>query len=455
MREEAAGMALPPEPRGVGSNLLHSDPGAPYANDDDFDPRRSSVSTASPGYFSDRNDGTNSPFVMSPWNQTTSSYNSPWTQAPFQQEDNHEAHGLIGSLVREEGHIYSLAATGDLLYTGSDSKNIRVWKNREEYGGFKSHSGLVKAIIISGEKIFTGHQDGRIRVWQPSPKKPGAHKRVGTLPTTRALLKCSLNPSNYVEIRRHRSALWIKHHDAVSCLSISEDQGILYSGSWDRTVKVWRVSDSKCLESIRAHEDAVNSVVAAPDGLVFTGSADGTVKVWRREAQGKTSKHALLQTLLAQECAVTALVASPSDAVLYCGSSDGMINFWDREKQLSHGGVLKAHKLAVLCLAAAGCLVFSGSADKSICVWRRDGGVHSCLSVLHGHEGPVKCIAAEADQENRGSSDGDQRWILYTGSLDKSVKVWRVSEVPPEMGQWTRGPAPPEEQPAPFPGPAR
>ena len=31
---------------------------------------------------------------------------------------------LIGSLVRKEGHIYSLAVSGNLLYTGSDSKNI-------------------------------------------------------------------------------------------------------------------------------------------------------------------------------------------------------------------------------------------------------------------------------------------------------------------------------------------
>lgn len=106
---------------------------------------------------------------------------SPWSS---HVETEYSYTGLMGSLVREEGHIYSLAAAGDLLYTGSDSKNIRVWKNQKEFSGFKSNSGLVKAIIIAGERIFSGHQDGKIRVWKISKKDPSVHKRIGTLPTT-------------------------------------------------------------------------------------------------------------------------------------------------------------------------------------------------------------------------------------------------------------------------------
>ncbi|XP_077224943.1 protein JINGUBANG-like [Tasmannia lanceolata] len=414
-----------PRPKFV--NLLHSDPNITTTinNDDDFDPRNSTAS----GY-SDRNpvSGESSPYNMSPWNQSSPYNKSPWSRistiTPLSDES-FPPNGLIGSLVREEGHIYSLAATRDLLYTGSDSKNIRVWKNQKEFSGFKSNSGLVKAIVISGEKIFTGHQDGKIRVWKVSSKNLTVHKRVGTLPKLKDLWKSSINPSNYVEIRRRRNTLWLKHYDAVSCLSLNEDQGLLYSGSWDKTLKVWRISDSKCLESVTAHDDAVNSVVSGFDGLVFTGSADGTVKVWRRELKGKRTKHCFIQTLLKQESAVTALAVNPLGSVIYCGSSDGLVNFWEREKHLSHGGVLRGHKMAVLCLSTAGNLVFSGSADKTICVWRRDTGAHTCLSVLNGHTGPVKCLAVEEDRE---STAEDRRWIVYSGSLDKSVKMWKVCE---------------------------
>ncbi|KAK3011723.1 hypothetical protein RJ639_012286 [Escallonia herrerae] len=358
-----------------------------------------------------------SPLTKSPW----SSHVAPTNEYTYSYT------GLMGSLVREEGHIYSLAASGDLLYTGSDSKNIRVWKNQKEFSGFKSNSGLVKAIVIAGEKIFSGHQDGKIRVWKVSSKNPSIHKRIGTLPTLKAYIKSSMNPNNYVEVRRNRNAVWIKHFDAISCLSLSEDQSFLYSASWDKTVKVWKVSNSKCLESINVHEDAVNAVVAGFDGLVFTGSADGTVKVWRRELQGKGTKHFFSQTLLKQDCAITALAVDPSASVLYCGLSDGLLNFWEREKLLSHGGILRGHKLAVLCLAAAGNLVFSGSADTTICVWRREDGDHACLSVLNGHSGPVKCLAVEEDRGLGGGGGGDRRWTLYSGSLDKSVKIWRIS----------------------------
>lgn len=418
-------------PRSKLNNIAHSDPNmSSTIHDEVFNVRNSSASAVTPGFFDqNRLSCEGSPMTMSPWNNTTPYNKANWT--PF--EENAPQNVLIGSLVREEGHIYSLAATKDLLYTGSDSKNIRVWKNLKEFSGFKSSSGLVKAIIIAGEKIFTGHQDGKIRVWKVSPKNPSVHKRSGTLPTLKDIFKSSIKPSNYVQVRNHRTALWIKHSDAVSCLSFNEDHTLLYSASWDRTFKVWRISDSKCLESVSAHDDAVNSVVASTEATVFTGSADGTVKVWKREQQGKSYKHNMLQTLLKQECAVTALAVNTTNSVLYCGSSDGVVNFWEREKQLSHGGVLKGHKLAVLCLASAGNLVFSGSADKTICVWRRDGNIHTCLSVLTGHTGPVKCLAVEEDREQ--SKAGDQRWVVYSGSLDKSVKVWSVSELAPDVNQ--------------------
>ncbi|KAL8141173.1 hypothetical protein V2J09_007194 [Rumex salicifolius] len=405
------------------ASSTHSDQNYSFATDsvDYYDNRNSNFSACGP-CEDVRVSGEGSPMTMSPWNNTAS-FMKPARKQGASNGD--EDCSLIGSLVREEGHIYSLATKhGDLLYTGSDSKNIRVWKNLKEYAGFKSSSGLVKAIVIAGEKIFTGHQDGKIRIWKVSPKNMSVHKRYGSLPTLKDIFKSSMRPSHYIEVKRRRS-VWIKHTDAISCLGLVENQGLLYSASWDHTFKVWRISDSKCLESIPAHDDAVNAVVTScTDGLVFTGSADGTVKVWHREAHGKTTKHFLTHTLLKQECAITALAVDPTGCLLYSGSSDGLVNFWDRERNLAHGGTLRGHKLAVLCLEARGRLVFSGSADKSICVWRRDGVEHTCLSVLRGHTGPVKCLAVEENKES--GPGGPKKWKVYSGSLDKSVKVWSV-----------------------------
>ncbi|KAM0066829.1 putative [Myosin heavy-chain] kinase transcription factor WD40-like family [Helianthus debilis subsp. tardiflorus] len=424
-------------PKGSNNGMNKSDPNLAASfpsSDEEFNNRSSNVS----GYDLNRMSGEASPMAMSPWNQASPFQPSPWFTTGIDNSNDqktgtqvNQSEGLVGSLVREEGHIYSLAATGDLLYTGSDSKNVRVWRNLKEFTAFKSNSGLVKAIILSGDRIFTGHQDGKVRVWKKNKKDPKNHKRVGTFPTLFDILKSSMRPKNYVEVKRKTTALWIKHCDAISSLSIDEDEGLLYSGSWDRTFKVWKTSNSKCLESVKAHEDAVNSVVSTKSGLVFTGSADGSVKVWKREGSGKSMKHNHVETLLNQECAVTALAVSETGLFVYCGLSDGLVNYWEWEKELAHGGLLKGHKLAVLCLSSAGSLLFSGSADKTICVWKKEGNMHNCLSVLTGHTGPVKCLAVEREAE-KGS--GEAKWVVYSGSLDKSVKVWNVSEkMSPEM----------------------
>ncbi|XP_010500485.1 PREDICTED: myosin heavy chain kinase C-like [Camelina sativa] len=372
---------------------------------------------------------------QSPWKQTCSPYHkSPWVyQTRNSDFEDDPDNGLIGTVVRQEGHVYSLAASRDLLFTGSDSKNIRVWKDLKDYSGFKSTSGFVKAIVITGDnRVFSGHQDGKIRVWRGSKKNPERYSRVGSLPTLKEFLTKSVNPRNYVEARRRKNVVKIRHFDAVSCMSLNEDLGLLYSGSWDKTLKVWRLSDSKCLESIEAHDDAVNTVSAGFDDLVFTGSADGTLKVWKREVQGKETKHVLVQVLMKQENAVTALAVNLTDGVVYCGSSDGTVNFWERQKYLTHKGTIHGHRMAVLCLTSAGSLLLSGGADKNICVWRRnDGGSHTCLSVLMDHDGPVKCLTAVEEAEDDGDNHGekgDRRWIVYSGSLDKSVKVWRVTD---------------------------
>ncbi|CAM8915679.1 unnamed protein product [Rhodiola kirilowii] len=382
--------------------------------DDDYD---HSINPTSEGVHHDPS--------HSPWSHHHASSSPP---QPEIGPKNHHQNRLMGSLVREDGHIYSMATANGLLYTGSESKNIRIWKNQMEFSGFKSNSGLVKAILIAEENIFTGHQDGKIRVWKISDKNPKLHKRVGTLPTIKSCIKNSIKSSQNS-----------KHTDAISSLSFNEDNTLLYSVSWDRTIKVWKISDFKCVETIKAHDDVINAVVAGVNSLVFTGSADGSIKVWRREMQGKGTKHFYSQTLLHQDCAITALTLnSPESTIIYGGSSDGLVNFWEVNRHLRYGGTLRGHKLAVLCLAAAGSLVFSGSADMGICVWRRLGNDHLWLSVLSGHSGPVKCLAAEVDKSS--DEDADMRWILYSGSLDKSVKMWSISEQsPPEEVKIERG----------------
>ncbi|CAL4934789.1 unnamed protein product [Urochloa decumbens] len=381
----------------------------------------------------------NSPPPKSPWSATTHLLPGLGSSSSSSTD------GLIASLVKEGGKVYSLAAAGDLLYTGTDSETVRVWRDGRELAALRSGSGLVKAIVVAADgRIFTGHQDGKVRVWRRASASgdAGDHRRVGSLPALGDYLASSVNPSSYVAASkgRRRRAVWLRHTDAVSCLSLDEGAGILYSGSWDRTFKAWRVADSRCLESVPAHDDAVNTIAAAGfGGLVLTGSADGTVKVWRREvvAGGERTRHVLESVLRegGDGGAVTAVAACPEARAVYVGTSDGLVTCWrwDADGEPRLAAVLAGHRMGVMCLAVSGRVVVSGSADRTLCVWRRDdddshggGDKHVRLAVLAGHTGPVKCVAVAADVVEDG--DGERRFVVYSGSLDGSVKVWRLSE---------------------------
>ncbi|KAL3650812.1 hypothetical protein CASFOL_007215 [Castilleja foliolosa] len=360
--------------------------------------------------------------------------NSPWTLSPHRTPSPSILYHCVAALHRHEGVIFSIATSPKgLVFTGSESRRVRVWRQPDctERGYLKSRHGDVRAILAHGNTLFTSHKDSKIRVWNvtggggggaATPPENFQAKKITTLPKNRSIFRFP---------RAHNGA---KHKDCISCMAYNHAEGILYTGSWDRTVKVWRISDNLCVDSFVAHEDQVNSIVVnQDDGCVFTCSSDGSVKIWRR-VYGQNS-HTLTMTLKFQPSPVNALAlsSSPGTCFLYSGSSDGFINFWEKEKmsgRFNHGGFLQGHRFSVLCLAAIEKLLFSGSEDTTIRVWRREEGscFHECLAVLDAHRGPVKCLAAVMEIEKVVVMG----FLVYSAGLDQTFKVWRVKVLPEE-----------------------
>uniref|UniRef100_M4F4S2 Uncharacterized protein n=1 Tax=Brassica campestris TaxID=3711 RepID=M4F4S2_BRACM len=56
---------------------------------------------------------------------------------------------------------YSLATSGDLLFTGSDSKNIRVWKNHIEFSTLKSKAVWLKLWFLQQTRYSPDIETGR------------------------------------------------------------------------------------------------------------------------------------------------------------------------------------------------------------------------------------------------------------------------------------------------------
>lgn len=195
-------------------------------------------------------------------------------------------------------------------------------------------------------------------------------------------------------------------------LSLAVTDTHLYSGSYDCTIRVWELETLTRVAVLEGHTDAVRALVVA-GGKLFSGSYDNTVRVWdlaslERPVGGQLRNTASLCVLVGHTGPVRTLAATCGR--VFSGSYDRTVCVWDVEG-LVRIGTLSGHTEAVRALAAGGELVFSGSDDTCVRVW--NALTLECLRVLRGHQDNVRVLAV---------GNG----FLYSGSWDKTVHAWNL-----------------------------
>ena len=118
------------------------------------------------------------------------------------------------------------------------------------------------------------------------------------------------------------------HTNWVSCVRFSPNilQPMIVSGSWDRTVKVWNLTNCKIRCTLSGHGGYVNTVAVSPDGsLCASGGKDGVTLLWDL-AEGKR-----LYSLDAGAI-IHALCFSPNRYWL-CAATQESVKIWDLESK--------------------------------------------------------------------------------------------------------------------------
>ncbi|CAD6632741.1 XXYS1_4_G0005600.mRNA.1.CDS.1 [Saccharomyces cerevisiae] len=154
-------------------------------------------------------------------------------------------------------------------------------------------------------------------------------------------------------------------HEGNVC-SLSFQDGVVISGSWDKTAKVWK--EGSLVYNLQAHNASVwdAKVVSFSENKFLTASADKTIKLWQNDK--------VIKTFSGIHNDVVRHLAVVDDGHFISCSNDGLIKLVD----MHTGNVLRTyegHESFVYCikLLPNGDIVSCGE-DRTVRIWSKENG---------------------------------------------------------------------------------
>ncbi|KAF3014960.1 SCF ubiquitin ligase complex subunit cdc4 [Neopestalotiopsis sp. 37M] len=323
-----------------------------------------------------------------------------------------------------EGGVWALQYEGNILVSGSTDRSVRVWDIEKGLCSqvFYGHTSTVRCLQILMPKntgqisedgspvmmppkplIITGSRDSQLRVWRLP--EPNSRRYIQTGP-----------PANDADCPYFIRTL---HGHTHSVRAIAADADTLVSGSYDNTVRVWKISTGETVHTLTGHTQKVYSVVLdTARNRCISGSMDSFVKIWDLETGACTHTlegHTLLVGLL-----------DLRDERLVSAAADSTLRIWDPESGRCQS-TLTAHTGAITCFQHDGRKVISGS-DRTLKMWdiRTGECIQDLLTDLSGvwqvRFDERRCVAAV----QRGS-------LTYVEILDFGAV--RDGKSPEELGK--------------------
>uniref|UniRef100_A0A4W3HS23 Kinesin-like protein KIF21A n=1 Tax=Callorhinchus milii TaxID=7868 RepID=A0A4W3HS23_CALMI len=227
------------------------------------------------------------------------------------------------------------------------------------------------------------------------------------------------------------------HNKAVLCLDATDD--LLFTGSKDRTCKVWNLVTGQEIMSLGGHPNNVVSVkYCSYSSLVFSVSTS-YIKVWdiRDSAKCIRTLTSTGQVSMGDACSSTKnrtvtippgenqinqIALNPTGMFLYAASGNS-VRMWDL-KRFQSTGKLTGHLGPVMCLtvdqtANGQDLIITGSKDHYIKMFDVTEGAIGTVSPTYNFEPPhydgIESLTVLGDS-------------LFSGSRDNGIKKWDMAQ---------------------------
>ncbi|XP_068611578.1 kinesin-like protein KIF21A [Brachionichthys hirsutus] len=218
------------------------------------------------------------------------------------------------------------------------------------------------------------------------------------------------------------------HTKPVLCVDATDD--LLFTGSKDRTCKVWNLVTGQEIMSLGDHPSSVVSV-RYTSSLVFTVST-AYIKVWDIRDSAKCvrvltssgqsgSGEARGLSIPPGESQINQIALNPPGSFLYAAAGNA-VRMWDLRKFASTGK-LTGHLGPVMCLTVDRLgntqdVVLTGSKDHHVKMFEVAEGTQGSVASHHtfgpAHQDAVESLAVHGD-------------AFYSGSRDCCVKKWDLT----------------------------
>ena len=328
----------------------------------------------------------------------------------------------------------SFSPDGQTLASGGGDFTVRFWDvlTSTPKHTCRGHRNWVLCTAWSpdGKRFASGDRNGELRLWDPNTGKPvgkpmRGHKQhltsISWQPlhrsadrSGRCVLFASSSKDRTVKIWNAATCRIVAslsaHADSVECVKWG-GQGLMYTASRDRTVRVWAVdgdgaegsSMGKLIRTLGGHAHRVNTLALNTDYVCRTGAFDHTGREITDAAEAKAAAQKRYQAVL-----------PPQGEILVSGSDDFTLYLWTPATSKTPVARLTGHVQPVnhLSFSPDGRLLASASFDKKVKVW--DGVTGKFRETLTGHVGRVYQVCWSADSR-----------LLVSASADSTVKLWR------------------------------